>query len=101
MLPIVFTAPADIPGSPVRAGDSIVFDPVSNRLCTLCQALDVGFVLNQYEAGALIPLSPAPLPAELHRAAQRLLPPSPAVPPEARPLERTPIRLRRRLEDPV
>lgn len=65
MQAVVFRAVVAIAGTAIEAGDDVIFDPEARRLCTLCQAIDPGLVLNQYEIGALIPLTPAPPLAEM------------------------------------
>lgn len=101
MKAIVFRAVIAIAGTNIEAGDSIVFDPGANRLCTLCQAVDPGLVLNQYELGALIPLSPAPSPEEMHRAVLRLQQPLPTPRPAKRPRAKPPSRRHKPLGDPA
>lgn len=82
MDPIVFRAVRAIPEMGIEDGDDVVFDPTSPRLFTRCSPVDPGAALNQYELGALVPLTPAPPAVVLASAVGS---PSPLPQPGAKP----------------
>lgn len=84
MDPLVFRAVRNIPELGIDAGDDVVFDPAAPRLFTLCKKVDPGAVLLNYENGLLIPLGPAPMPADLAKAVGASTPPHGKRPPSLR-----------------
>jgi hypothetical protein len=77
MDPIVFRVVKVVPSLGLEPGDDVVFDPKAPRLFTRLSPVDPGAALLQYESGAIEPITPAPLPADLARAVGAHLPPGP------------------------
>lgn len=66
MEPFVLLAVRPIPSLGIRAGDHVVWDPAMDSRPSICRPIpNTGAVLLAYEEGALEPLTPCPLPADL------------------------------------
>jgi len=79
MDPIVFRVVRAVPELGLEPGDDLVFNPKAPRLFTHCRPIDPGAALLQYELSSIVPMTPAPLPADLALAVGAV--PSPSAPP--------------------